>query len=200
MHDSRLRIVDTVNGLSRAVQANASGDKWGLVDGKGQLLLPAIYDYIGKPLHGKLVRVFKGDFTWDEDDVAGEELFYDCIDNPRSWNGDRYKATLGKGCWGLVGLDGDEVLPIVYNAIYFHSDSVIIVNEGGSRIIRWYDGDDKKSKWSVVGGHWKALTTEGKLLATLESDEGQFDFSTRIQAYEPWDPRYADEVVGAYFK
>jgi hypothetical protein len=91
------------------------------------------------------------------------------------------------------------IVPITYNALHFYSASIFIVNEGGSPIIRWFDGDDKESKWSVVGGVFRAIDKEGNTLAEVDSEEGQFNFHTTLQALQPWDDSYAGQTIGAYF-
>ncbi|RYZ18113.1 MAG: WG repeat-containing protein [Chitinophagaceae bacterium] len=200
MHPPEFTLIDCQHGISRVTRVRNNAVKWGLLDNEGRELLPAVYDYIQRPVRNDLFAVFTGSFEWDEYEEATFELFHELIDDRKSWNGDYYEATLGEGVWGLVNERNEAMLPVRYNALYFYSDTIVVVNEGGSRIIKWHCGDEKEEKWSVVGGAWKALTLQGATLAEMSSNEQQFDFHSRLNSLQPWDPKYKAQVIGAYFE
>lgn len=193
-------IVDEFNGVSRVTKKVDNKTKWGLLAQNGDVVLPAVYDYIDTLVSTTQFRVFKGDFEWDEYDEETADLFYDFICDRNSWNGDYYEATLGKGCWGLVNNNNEIIIPVKYNSLHFYSDSIFIVNENGSRIIKWFCGDDKEWNWGVVGGNWKALNTKGETIAAMDSQARQFEFYTFLNKLQPWDNKFTEGIVGAYFK
>ncbi len=201
MDTSGYEYIDWKNDLARVVKtAGDNKSKWGLINKQGQEILPAIYGYIDVPIHTTLFKVFNGVFEWDEFDTETEELFYDFIWNPESWNGDRYEATLEHGLWGLVNEKNETVIPIQYNALEFYSDSIITVNENGSRIIKWHDGDEKRTNWSVVGGNWKAMSLDGRIIFEMNSEDQQFDFYNNLNKLDAWNEKYKEQTVGKYFR
>jgi hypothetical protein len=192
--------IDEENGFIRVAKMIDGKSKWGLFNQQGELILPIVYDFIDVPLHDRLFKVFKGIFEWEEFDEATAALFDDLICDPKSWNGDYHEATLMSGCWGLVNEKNEEVIPIKYNSLHFYSDSLLIVNENGSRIIKWYDGDEKQSKWSIVGGTCRLVNLQGETMLEMDSEEEMFDFFTSLNKLQPWDAKYSNQTVSIYFR
>lgn len=88
------------NGFKDGIAAVSIKGKFGFIDKTGKIIIPAIYDTI---------------------DRNGKFLIVGTLNDPS----DNFYATKG-----LLDLEGNEILPIKYNNIYFNFDGSLIVQEG----------------------------------------------------------------------
>lgn len=88
-------------------------DKWGVMDEKGKITIPLIYDRIYLHNNGMCENDFIGDYV-----VARAEAYYDDEDPF-----DFYE----KGKCGLLTKEGDVVLDFIYDELYYFSDDCIVI-------------------------------------------------------------------------
>jgi hypothetical protein len=192
------KIIDCSYQLIRAVSNNDTCQKWGLIHPNGDIALPADYDFITKPLHPNHIKVFIGDFTWNQFDEPSADLFYNYIDE-QSWNGDIYEATLGTGNWGFIDIHNQIILPIQYNWVELYAPSIFLYNMGGSNIIRWFSGDDKERRWAIVGGYWGVLGIAALANYTATTMAELLQLYTLLKQTAGYDDAYRSQAVGKYF-
>jgi hypothetical protein len=192
------KIIDCSHQLIRAVSNNDTTQKWGLIQANGDMALPAVYDFITKPLHPNYIKVFNGDFTWNEFDEPSADLFYEYIDE-QSWNGDIYEATLGNGKWGIVDANNQTIIPIQYNWVELYAPGIFLYNLGGSHIIRWFSGDDKERHWAIVGGFWGVLGIATLANYTATTMDELLQLYTLLKQTADYDEAYRSQAVGKYF-
>jgi hypothetical protein len=74
------KIIDCTHLFIRAVYIKDSLKKWGIIHSNGTIILPPNYDYIPQPIHHNYIKVFIGNFSWEQFDANSAELFYNHID------------------------------------------------------------------------------------------------------------------------
>lgn len=192
------KIVDCNHQLIRAVTNNVTTQNWGVIHANGNIALPAVYNFITKPLHYNYIKVFIGDFTWNEFDELSADLFYNYIDE-QSWNGDIYEATLGNGKWGIINANNQTIVPIQYSWIEIIAPGIFLYNLGGSNIIKWFSGEDKDRQWAIVDGFWGVLGIAelANYKASTMNELTQLD--TLIKQTIDVDDTYFSQYIGKYF-
>ncbi len=165
------------------------GGRWGMVDEKGNEIIPARYDYLdflfrdgllvfnvgGKSFQGNVAKGGK----WGLVNKLGIEVVparYDYID-PIPQNGlfrvrlggtiyrDQYT---GGGKWGFVNTKGEEAILPAFEYAYHFSQGIARVNRGG-RI----EGNKPAGMELIEGGEWAYIDSTGKIIL----DFRPFDFA-----------------------
>lgn len=165
------KIVDETKHMIRFYNMVEGVKKWGILHIKGFNIIPPIYDYISPMIADNFFRVFIGDYTWEFDENTAN-LFYDYLWSD-SWNGDSYVGTLKHGKWGIVNTDNKLLVPVAYEWIEIIDDKTACCNVGGSRIIKWFDGDDKENILSIADGLWKVIYLDQSI--KLETQLGAYN-------------------------
>jgi len=154
------KIVDKKRSYIRVYNKINNKKKWGIIDSYGQVIVPLIYDYVSKVYGKDYFKVFTGDAAWDYIEESSG-LFDELIDNS-GWNGSYYLETLGFGQWGIVS-GKNIIVPIVYEWVELISDNHFLCNIGGSRIIKWHDGNIRRNQKAIVDGKWE-IRDESKII------------------------------------
>lgn len=195
------KIVDEKNGYIRVYTKVNGVKKWGIISYFGEII-PPIYDYISPIIAEKYFRIFEGDYNWDRDDLT-MELFFEHLYNGDSWNGDNYIGTLGAGKWGIIDSENKIQIPVKYEWVEFVAQNTVCCNIGGSRIIKWYHGDDKKKVWSIADGQWEVIYIDfslrvppGEYFEVIEN----FQKEAQLQLYPAFKYSFAEEKTIDKFK
>ncbi len=167
------KIVDETKNMIRYYNIIDGVKKWGIINIAGTSVIPAIYDYISPMIADNFFKVFIGDYSWEEDDDYTSDIFSEYID-PASWNGDYYRGALKEGKWGIVDSKNRILVPIEYQWVELIDDNTVCCNVGGSRIIKWFDGDEKENVLSIADGLWKVIYLSAHL-RKLETKLGAYD-------------------------
>lgn len=165
------KIVDETKNMIRYYNIINDVKKWGIINIYGSNVIPAIYDYISPMIADNFFKVFIGDYSWEEDDYSSD-LFDEYLDTA-SWNVDYYEGTLKNGKWGIVDSENRILVPIEYQWVELIDDKTACCNVGGSRIIKWFDGDEKEDVLSIADGLWKVIYLDKSL--KLETELGAYD-------------------------
>jgi len=192
------RLIDSYDELIRVVKHIDSKKKWGLINALGQEIIPPIYDYIALPINSNYFKVFNGNFKWNLHNEEYADLYYDNI-HPNSWNGDEFRGVLGKGLWGIVDRNNQEIIPTIYNWIEFYSDTIFVYNKNGSRIIKWYSGDEKEIVWSILDGVWGAIFLDGRSLKEISNIHEYIEFYNKLDQTGTFDQKYSKQIIEKYF-
>lgn len=156
------KIVDKKRSYIRVYNLIDNVKKWGIINSNGNEIVPPLYDYISPVVGKRYFKVFSGDFKWKYR-TKSAALYDKLIDNS-GWKASLYKSTLGYGKWGLIGQETPRlVIPIAYEWLEFISDQHILCNIGGKRIIKWYDGNVRETKWAIAGGNWE-IRNDSKII------------------------------------
>jgi hypothetical protein len=166
------KLVDETKNMIRFYNIDDGVKKWGIISIFGSTIIPAIYDYISPMIADYYFKVFIGDYSWEHDEYSSE-LFEEYLDT-QSWNGDDYIGTLKDGKWGIVDLENRILVPVEYQWVELIDDRTVCCNVGGTRIIKWYDGDGKEDVLSIADGLWKMIYLDPHHRKT-ETELGTYD-------------------------
>ncbi len=144
--------------------SETTGGYYGLINKKGEIVLPIKYYRLGKPQLGVIPAQFEE--GWYLIDLKGNKLSkkYDYISD---WGGS-YINFEGKkslrlnvelnGKVGLINEKGEEILSPQYEVIGFYSDNYVSVNVGGSY----------NERRSFKGVTWGFLDENGKVVISIK--------------------------------
>jgi hypothetical protein len=151
------------NGFARVEKKVGKDYKQGLINKKGEIVVPCSYDV----LHDDLYYVSEGIVIVEKDHLQGA---YDIL-NPREqipclydkcdfkWS---YIETVGvfivekNGKQGMYDIDGKEILPCNYRILDYYSDFYWVMKDG------FYKNSDN------FGGKWGMMDKRGKLLTPIK--------------------------------
>ena len=119
--------------------------KWGLINGSGKILIPAIFD--------KLDAMYQSDKSNSLCFVANRGRKTDTGDEP----------SITGNC-GLLDLNGNEIIPFEYQEIYSGGKNKLIVNKGGG--LGFSEGGAY-----VSGGKWGVIDYSNKVKVPIIYDE-----------------------------
>ncbi|MDW7695065.1 WG repeat-containing protein [Flammeovirgaceae bacterium SG7u.111] len=138
-----------------------SGGKFGVIDGKGNVVVPFEYDVISDFSEGYAIARKNGKFGCiDGNGKAVLPFMFDGIQVPAEGACIVKKGRGKSGKWGLVNLQNKQLLPFEYSMIYPFKNGIARMR---------------------VGRKWGAVSTKGKVLfpASVELD-GLEDFENGI--------------------
>jgi hypothetical protein len=106
-------------------------DKWGLIDTTGTIVIPLIYDTIMILPQGRAIVELNGKCGFVN--KTGTIAIPPKYDNVFSWN--KFVKVELNDKWGLVEGHDVEILPIIYDAIYFIDEKTVHVELNGEDMI-----------------------------------------------------------------
>lgn len=119
--------------------------KWGILNSKGEVQIPNIYDYIDTFRDPQYFKVGKGNLNFDEDC----ELFF----------------TVKGRKFGVVDSQNMIIIPIEFDWIEEIEEGLWAVNKGG---ILYYDSDYQVNRWTAKGGKWGVVNRYNKLIVPVK--------------------------------
>jgi hypothetical protein len=109
----------------------AAGDKWGVVDRRGQMLIPCQYDGVAflDNTDNKIIRVYRQEPKYGLIDTLGQLRVNAVYDEIGAFSEGRLAVRRG-GLWGFINADGEEVIPCRYREVANFSEGLAAVKLG----------------------------------------------------------------------
>jgi hypothetical protein len=155
------------------------GDRVGLIDWNGKILIPIQYENLMQLYHynESFLSLVQLNEKWGIADSTGKEIFpirYDSI----FYTNTRYssaKVRLNK-CWGFVDKSGAELIPIIYDEI-------------SSNYLNKLNLVKKKNKYGIISSDGKIILPTKYDDIQYYSDNGELipsQLPTKVKSYDMW--------------
>jgi len=145
-------------------------DKYGIIDGNGEWIVPPRFDHTGILYKDGLLAV-KESGKWGYLDQQGGFAIPLQFDDAQMFSEGLAAVMVGEG-WGYIDMSGSFVIQPQFTYVRGFKEGMAPVYIGGfHRFVTTQEGDMLRMGWQLQGGKWGAIDTEGEVVIQPQYDE-----------------------------